>query len=256
VSYLLRLGLSPRFVTCDAVDADFALARFSHYLGLWDEYWNSRGGSRPRSEVADEIVTEQPTIRRLLAACGQKTIHEGAWEHTYKEHRPAILRAQGVLRDRVDVARALAPQGPQLSATGLHPWVWETAAPLWVSKHYRQAVAAAAGNLSLKVQAKLDRWDVADDALMTETLSEKPPAPGKPRLRVPATPGRPFEEALQGGTLFYARGVFSLLRNPATHNVTEEWEEQRALEALAALSVLARVLDAAEVAAVDPPEVG
>jgi hypothetical protein len=121
------------------------------------------------------------------------------------------------------------------------------AAPLWEGKHYRQAVATAAGNLSLKVQSKLDRWDVADDDLMTQALSPDAPAPGKPRLRVPATPGRPFEEALQTGALFYARGVFSLLRNPATHNVTEEWAEQRALEALAAMSVLARVLDNAEV---------
>jgi hypothetical protein len=108
-------------------------------------------------------------------------------------------------------------------------------------------VATAAGNLSLKVQSKLDRWDVADDDLMTQALNPDPPAPGKPRLRVPATPGRPFEEALQSGALFYARGVFSLLRNPATHNVTEEWDEQRALEALAALCILARVLDNATV---------
>jgi hypothetical protein len=80
---------------------------------------------------------------------------------------------------------------------------------------------------------------------MAESLSASAPTPGKPRLRVPATPGRPFEEALQTGALAFARGVWSLLRNPATHNVAEVWDQQRAFEALAALSVLARLLDAA-----------
>ncbi|MGY1823744.1 TIGR02391 family protein [Geodermatophilus sp. SYSU D00079] len=236
------------------VDASFAQQRFGAYLDLWDRYLNyyNYDQEQDRTELADDIIRAQPTISRLVTACGQRMLaRRGTSEDTYKEHRAAVLRAQGYLNDREPLAKALGPQAPQLRADTFHPWVWETAAPLWTSKHYRQAVAAAAGNLSLKVQSKLDRWDVADDALMTEALSEKPPAPGKPRLRVPATPGRPFEEALQTGALFFARGVFSLLRNPATHNVTEVWDEQRALEALAALSVLARTLDAAVVEATD-----
>jgi hypothetical protein len=66
-----------------------------------------------------------------------------------------------VLRDREAVTRAFAAPGPQVQAEGLHPWVWERAAELWPGKHYRQAVAAAAGNVSLQVQVKLDRWDKA-----------------------------------------------------------------------------------------------
>ncbi|SET33409.1 TIGR02391 family protein [Geodermatophilus poikilotrophus] len=228
----------------------FALGFFKNYLALLDDI-DSDSPSRDPELIAADIMRAQPTLRRVLQDCGEWLRATGKTPGGRVEHREAILRAQGVLRDRDAVERAFAPAGPQFPASGFHSWVWETAAPLWTTKHYRQAVAAAAGNLSLKVQSKLDRWDVADHALMTEALSEKPPAPGKPRLRVPATPGRPFEEALQGGTLFFARGVFSLLRNPATHNVTEEWEEQRALEALAALSVLARVLDAATVEAAD-----
>jgi hypothetical protein len=240
------------------LDTQFALERFTTYLDLWAKYSNYYSPRYPapertqsREELADEIVKSQPTLFRLLAACGQQVSYTGTHDQTFHEHRRAILRAEGILADREALAKALGPQGPELRATGLHPWVWETAAPLWASNHYRQAVATAAGNVSLKVQSKLDRWDVADDALMTEALSEKAPAPGKPRLRVPATPGRPFEEALQSGTLFYARGVYSIIRNPATHNVTEDWAEQRALEALAALSVLARVLDAATVQKAD-----
>jgi hypothetical protein len=234
------------------VDEGFARQRFAEYLALWEEYRNYTQRTRSPDEVRKDILRAQPTITKLLAACGQRQRYpEGIYDGTYEDHHRAILRAVGVLDDREALARALGPQGPQLRAAGLHPWVWETAAPLWASGHYRQSVAAAAGNLSLKTQSKLDRWDVADDALMTEALNDRPAAPGRPRLRVPATPGRPFEEALQSGAMFFARGVFSLLRNPATHNVTEEWEEQRALEALAALSVLARVLDSATVEAAD-----
>ena len=220
------------------------------YLGLWDSYRQTQGPTARRN-LADDIVKAQPTIFSLLKACGQQHTYLGTHSETYADHKNAILRAFGVLEDREALSRALGPRGPELRATGLHAWVWETAAPLWDSGHYRQAVAAAAGNLSLKVQAKLDRWDVADDDLMTQALSPSPPASGKPRLRVHTTPGRPFEEALQTGAMNYARGVFSLLRNPATHNVTEDWADQQALEALAALSVLARVLNEAKVEKVD-----
>ncbi|WP_448642782.1 TIGR02391 family protein [Geodermatophilus sp. URMC 63] len=233
------------------MDVAFAHERLLAYLKLLNLYRNplsialSTKVNMPG--VDDLVIREQPTAMTLLAACGEPVTRHGADEATRDEHRPAVLRALGKVRDLEALSRALRTEVPALAARDLHPWVWEIAAPLWASGHRRQAVAAAAGHLSLKVQSKLDRWDVAADALMTEALSEKPPLPGKPRLRVPATAGRRFEEALQPGVVAYARGVFSLLRNPATHNVMEEWGEQRALEALAALSILARVLDSATV---------
>jgi hypothetical protein len=224
----------------------FALGYFRDYLALLDDIDSDSPSRDPELIVAD-IVRAQPTLRRILEDCGEWLRSTGKTPGGRAQHREAILRAEGVLRDRKAVEQAFAPGGPKFQASGFHPWVWETAAPLWTTKHYRLAVAAAAGNLSLKVQAKLDRWDLHDAALMAEALSDKPAAPGRPKLRVPATPGRPFEEALQSGAMHFARGVFSLLRNPATHNVTEAWSEQRALEGLAALSVLARVLDEATV---------
>ncbi|MGY1607265.1 TIGR02391 family protein [Geodermatophilus sp. SYSU D00700] len=232
------------------MDATFALGYFQHYLALLDDI-DAEQPSRDRELIAADMLRAQPTLRRLLEECGERVRNTGKTPGGRQEHREAVLRAEGVLRDRDAVERAFAPPGPQVQAEGLHPWVWEPAAELWPGKHYRQAVAAAAGNVSLQVQVKLDRWDVADDALMTAALSEKPPTQSQPRLRVPATPGRPFEEALQQGTLFYARGVWSLLRNPATHNVAEVWSEQRGFEALAALSVLARLLDSAAVERAD-----
>ena len=228
------------------VESSFALDRFSHYLDLLDDI-DGEQPSRDPTLIAADIMRAQPTLRRLLKDCGQYVRNSGKTIGGRREHREAILRAEGVIQDRDAIAHAFAVPGPHVQAEGLHPWVWERAAELWPGKHYRQAVAAAAGNVSLQVQVKLDRWDVADDALMTAALSEKPPTLSQPRLRVPATPGRPFEEALQQGALLYARGVWALLRNPATHNVAEVWDQQRAFEALASLSVLARVLDDATI---------
>ena len=232
-------------------DPEFARERLTAYLALWDEY-NDYDAERDPEAIGEDIVSAQPTVFRLLHALGEQVSRIGLEDWTKREHRTAVLRALGMLADQDKLERALAPRGPELQASGFHRWVWEAAAPYWPGGHYRSAVATAAGSLSLKVQSKLDRWDVADDALMTEALSPSPAVPGKPRLRLPVTPGRPFEEALQSGALAFARGVYALLRNPATHNVTQEWGEQRALEALAALSLLARVLDDASIERVEP----
>lgn len=230
------------------MDVEWVRSRLADYLRDLEAY--SGAQYRPAG-VRDRLLMAQPALSYILKACGQPELTPIAWTlgsvRGVHAQRTAILGALGWLDDQADLERALGPRGPELSATGLHGWVWEPAAPLWSGGHYRQAVAAAAGNLSLKVQTKLDRWDLADDALMTEVLSSKPPQPGKPRLRVPVTPGRPFEAALQDGTSAFARGCFSLLRNPSTHNVNEHWSEQRALESLAALSILARALDSATV---------
>lgn len=229
------------------MDQSFIETRLRGYLAQLSLWLGADDGTM-KDAIEREILMLRPTALRLIEACGQRVPRSSTFVPIYvREHQEATLQALGRVRDRQALERALAPDRPHIVADQLHAWVWAMAAPLWDSRHYRQAVAAAAGNLSLKVQAKLDRWHVADDALMTEALSEKPPAPGKPRLRLPATPGRPFEEALQLGAVAYARGVFSLLRNPATNNVREVWDEQRALGALAALSVLARCLDDASV---------
>ncbi|MGY1855399.1 TIGR02391 family protein [Modestobacter sp. SYSU DS0290] len=231
-------------------DPEFARERLTSYLALWDEYKDYEA-ERDLQTIGEDIISAQPTVMTLLHALGEQVSRIGLEDWAQREHRRAVLRALGILADQGKLERALAPRGPELRAAGLHPWVWEAAAPYWPGGHYRSAVATAAGSVSLRVQSKLDRWDVADDALMTESLSPSPAAPGRPRLRLPITPGRPFEEALQSGALAFARGVYALLRNPATHNVTEEWGEQRALESLAALSLLARVLDDASIEQVE-----
>src|SRR4051812_36211314 len=158
------------------MDLDFLRDRLETYIRLWDEWRGSDSETDQAAALEAQILKLQPTALRIFAAYGEaapsaRNVDFGGW----LEHRRAALRALGRLEDQDRLEQALAPTVPALIADHFHEWVWETAAPLWDSGHYRQAVATAAGNLSLKVQAKLDRWDVADDALVTEALSEKPP---------------------------------------------------------------------------------
>ncbi len=69
----------------------------------------------------------------------------------------------------------------------------------------------------------------------------------EPRLRIPNLEGgEDTHRSAHEGALHFGRGCFMAIRNIVTHTLTQP-EEQPGLEALAALSVLARWIDAAEV---------
>jgi Protein of unknown function (Hypoth_ymh) len=138
------------------------------------------------------------------------------------------------------------PRGPVLAAGSLHPWVWEAARTLWQSRHYRDAVRAAAAAISEHLQVVLDRFDVTDDKIVQEAFSDRAPEPGKPRLRVPADHQNPTVASRQRGALQLGLGCFFAIRNPAAHE-TREWGEQESLEQLAALSVFARLAEASKI---------
>jgi len=143
-----------------------------------------------------------------------------------------------------------AEAAPDLIPESLHPWVWDAARKLWESGHPRPAVQAAATAINERLQDKLGRHDLADDKLLQEAFSDKPAQPGKPRLRIPGDPRNPTVASLQRGAPQFGTGCFWVIRNPATHE-TADWPPQEALERLAALSVLARLIDMCEVARTD-----
>jgi uncharacterized protein (TIGR02391 family) len=155
-------------------------------------------------------------------------------------------RGLGVLADREEVAARLVPDAPVLPADKLHPWVWSSARTLWESHHYRQAVQTAATTLNAKIQDKVQRRDVSDTKLVQEVFSESAPALGKPRLRIPGDSSSETVQSRQRGALQLGLACVSLIRNPASHE-DEEWDEQVALEQLAALSVFARLVDECQV---------
>jgi hypothetical protein len=58
-----------------------------------------------------------------------------SWDlHNFEER---FRRATGVLMAAAENLQSVAPE---MDAGKLHSWVWESAAPLWRTKHFSQAV--------------------------------------------------------------------------------------------------------------------
>lgn len=153
--------------------------------------------------------------------------------------------ALGRLRSDAETRAILGPTAPRMAADGLHQTIWNTAAPLWEGGHYRAAVQKAATQLNAEIQTRVSRYDVSDVELMQQTFSANAPVEGKPRLWWPGVDSDLTVKAMRGGILNFAQGVFSAIRNPATHT-TDDLPRQEALEQLATLSTLARWIDRCE----------
>jgi hypothetical protein len=101
--------------------------------------------------------------------------------------------------------------------------------------------------LNAETQNKVGRRDVSGTDLFKQTFGKDPPAPGKARLRRMPDDGSKTFQSVQRGAMSLADGVFAGFRNPLSHEAEQELSEQEALEYLAALSVLARWVDEAEI---------
>jgi hypothetical protein len=148
-----------------------------------------------------------------------------------------IARAISALEQQAEIDANLGPNVPQLSANSLHSWVWDSAKTLWSTEHFREAVQAATTSLNANLQAIADRRDVSDSQLAQELFSDRPPGPGKPRLRWPGDQSDQSVKSMQAALIGLSNGVFRGIRNIATHDLSE-LTEQEAFERLAAVSLL------------------
>lgn len=112
---------------------------------------------------------------------------------------------------------------------------------------------AAAKAVNSQLQAKVSRRDVSEADLVKQAFSDKPPEPGKPRLRFNSVEDDKTRESMRGGALEFGSGCFRAIRNPVGHRPNDEIEmtEHEALERLAAFSLLARFIDNAELEATE-----
>jgi len=225
--------------------------RLTAYLDLLDEYLEAPQvreylkapltRDRPENQTRAELRRKERIVKEILGRLDPALADfnlDGLGGEA--EARNAIDRGLGILAERDEWEANLAPEGPVVPADQFHPWVWDAARTLWASGHYRQAVQAAATAINVHTQTKLRRRDVADDKLMQEAFSTNPPEPGKHRLRCPGADADTTAQNRQRGALQYALGCFFAIRNPATHE-HGEWDQQIALEFMAALSILAPV---------------
>jgi hypothetical protein len=204
-----------------------------------------RRTTRGRNEIVPAAQVVEQILDRVLPDWRTTTPADetGRWQ----QHREAAQRAIVQLERAAEIQDKLGDNAPRLSASSLHPWVWDGARSLWQSGHRREAVRAASVKINAEAQNKLGLRDVAETALFQMSFSNDPPAPGKPRLRPPEDDGGKTALSVRRGIMAFAEGCYAAIRNPSSHDELSELDEHQALEQLAALSVLARWVDRASV---------
>jgi hypothetical protein len=184
-------------------------------------------------------------IRWTLAVWTDSTPHSASAEARRRGLRRAEEMLQAFVEDLEE--REGRPTLPGLDPAELHPWVAESAARLWKDGHQRQAVQAAATSVETWLRTKTGVHHGSITSLAGSVFSASDPTPDTPRLRFDGFD--PVEsdgwKSAHDGAGAFGRGCFLRIRNLYTHHDGDV--EQEDLEALAALSLLARWIDSAEV---------
>lgn len=191
--------------------------------------------------VLDEVA---PGWRTQLAA--------KPWLQTEDTFLDKLASEQIVkLTEGVEIQTRLRSDVGSIIGETLHEWVWtaETARK-WHKNEYVDAVTEAAKSVNERVQAKTGRDDIGETKLFQELYSDKPAGAGKPRLRFGET-NQVIERDRRFGAMQFSAGWFTAIRNVLSHSSGFQLEKYRALEYLAALSILARWAEEADVDAVD-----
>ena len=234
-------------VTMQLADPEAALAILREFLRLLEAGYGN-------AETTARAAEMQPTIEEIakridpdnVGRLSEKNRH-GGWDHGPASTE--ALRLIGILEDHELREQILGPVGPALAASGLHPWVWNAAASLWGGGHYGPAVHEAAKALELHTQLKVNRRDLSGKKLYSHVFSTGDPASGGARLRFPhiSKVEQPDDwTSAHEGAMHLGMGCAQGIRNPQAHPSTDIGE-QESLEQLAALSVLARWVDACDV---------
>lgn len=168
----------------------------------------------------------------------------------FRSERDAATKLLARLETRGEITGNLGGNdlSPRITAASLHPLIWRAAEAQWSTGHRHEAVLAAAKAVNSMLQAKLGRRDVSEGDLVRQAFSSKDAGPGKPRLRFPYIEDEQTRSSMQQGVMEFGAGCFGAIRNPVGHRPNDELEldDQTALERLAALSLLARWIDEAQ----------
>ncbi|MCL5734740.1 MAG: TIGR02391 family protein [Actinobacteria bacterium] len=203
-----------------------------------------------KTAASDVEVTQQaPVVEKILTRVipnWRTEVPDNSASNRWSRHREAALRTRVELERQQEIKQNLGENAPELSAAELHPWIWNGASSLWQSGHYREAVEGAIRKLNAETQNKVGRRDVSETDLFKQAFTLDAAVRGKPRLRRMTPDNSDTYKSVQRGAMAFAEGIFAGIRNPLSHEAAQELLEQEALEYLAALSVLARWVDAAE----------
>ena len=216
------------------------------FLGVLDD---QRTTHAPHDVLVQEAQLVEQVLDRVVPGWQAKVPEDrtGRWQ----QHREAAQRARMQLQSQAEIDERLGDNAPRLDASRFHEWAWEGARSMWRTRHYGQAVVDALKRVNAEAQNKSTRHDVSETDLFNQLFSVDPPSSRAPRFRLMADDGSDTFRSRHRGARALAEGLFAGIRNVVSHTVQEtEADEQRALEQLAAVSVLARwVAEAAVVRA-------
>jgi hypothetical protein len=244
----------------EIANVEAALEKVRGFIALVEQnhdIWNhtSTGTMNPQLKQSDGLVNEQlPLIQQIAARADtdlQAKLEKGMTEGSYGWPYYGVLQASqqlaGLLDSVEEAEQILGPVGPKLAAASLHPWIWNAAVSLWDSGHLREAVQTAAAALfdsHLPAKLGVPAARSAKD-LVTRAFSIEPPTAGNPRLRLADyQDSSPNWTSQHEGAQHFGMGCAQLIRNLVTHGAQPD--EETALEQLASLSLLARLIDRAK----------
>lgn len=231
---------------------EFIRLTAGRYRGQPDEefgVWFETQGAADPSDITEQWAVVEMIFEAELPGMTIDTSNESAYESPWRLHREQAVRLRARIARRREIEENIGDGAPQLSASQLHPWVWDAARSLWKSRHFTHAVSQALASLNTHTQARVDRREPTEAALFQEVFSTSDPAPGRPRLRLttPEETNQKTFKAMQQGAIALADALYGGVRNPLSHGKSSEFDEQVALELLCTISILARWVEHSKV---------
>ena len=217
-------------------------------IGRRDNWWTEVEWVKQNDEVERLLIPARRVVEAIdPALCEVMRPDRSQFSVVWDDVLTAVSRAIGALEMQATVDSILQPTGAKIGADALHPWVRDASAGPWDAGHRRAAIQSAAMRVDSETQGKLERFDLSGVDLANQAWSNEPPQVGRPRLRPTGRDpdSESFQSALNGARNLHLAAMGGI-RNIAAHDLAEP-EQQLALEQLAALSLLARWIEAAEV---------
>ncbi|HEU5151123.1 MAG TPA: TIGR02391 family protein [Iamia sp.] len=211
---------------------------------------------RERALLSHELRRMFHITRAIADELGRPDLrHRLSMDKPLQELGVTIVELQGAFKAYQELPAILGPTGPQLSASALHPLIWDAATRLWDDGYYRQAIQVAAQALEAKLQAVLERPDVQGADLATGYSLSEPDDRWPRRLRLPGIdPASSTWKSAHEGAAALVRAAFMYVRNLASHPGAPEPTLEECLEQLAVLSMAARLLDRSEAVEAPPTD--
>jgi Protein of unknown function (Hypoth_ymh) len=224
---------------------EWAVNELDVFIGAEGQYGSDTGYPR---EVKERLIALQPVtemiLDRTLPAWRERKQRSSIIRSEFAPIAHEARRAKALILRRHEIAENLGPTGPQLAAASLHRLVWEAASGLWDDGYYKQAVQTAAVALEGMMQGKAGVDTHGAD--LGTLFSLKPPSTTSPRLRLQEfTQDSPSWNSAQEGAASMVRGAMQSVRNAVSHAGDDLTEANEALESLAVLSFVCRLVDRA-----------